>query len=61
VGQKEQKAGHALEAKLHRGGLSSARVRVVAGLPGKEPRVRIEGIPLSGIGKLCKAICGKGR
>jgi len=61
VGQKEQKAGNALEAKLHRGGLSGARVRVVAGVPGKEPRLRIDGIPVSGIAKLCKAICGKGR
>jgi hypothetical protein len=46
------------EAALHAAGLKRATVRAVA-RPGKVGDLRIEGIPTSGMDRLCKALCGR--
>jgi hypothetical protein len=46
------------EAALHAAGLKRARVRAVA-RPGKVGDLKIEGIPTSGMGRLCKALCAR--
>jgi hypothetical protein len=61
VAQSEHAAGVTLEAKLRAAGLANARVRVVAGAPGKAAWLRLDRIPVNGVKTLCKAICGKGR
>ena len=48
------------EAALHAVGLKRARVRALA-RPGKVGDLRIDGIPTSEMGRLCKALCARGR
>ena len=54
----ERRLAAEAEAALHAAGLKRATMRAVA-RPGKVGDLRIEGMPTSGMGGLCKALCGR--
>jgi hypothetical protein len=58
--ESEVAAKRARLGALHEAGIASARVTAVATKPGQEANVRIEGVPISALGKLRTALGKKG-